>query len=100
VTLPVEFALEAEAELYAAEQWYGGPAAPPAQAFLRAIHARLADIQRFPASHQLVYRNLRRAPLRRYPYAIIYRVERERIVVVSIFHVRRDPRIWQERAED
>ena len=54
--------LEAEAELYAAEQWYGGPAAPPAEAFLRALHARLANIQRFPRSYQLIYRNVRRAP--------------------------------------
>ena len=99
MTLPVEFALEAEAEMYAAEQWYGGPSAPPARSFLRALHARLADIQRFPESYQLIYRDLRRAPLRRYPYVIIYRTERERIVVVSIFHVRRDQRIWQARVD-
>ena len=97
MTLSVEFVLEAEADLYAAEQWYGGPSAPAARAFLRALHARLADIQRFPQSYQLIYRTLRRAPLRRYPYVIIYRIERERIVVVSIFHVRRDQRIWQAK---
>jgi plasmid stabilization system protein ParE len=45
-----------------------------------------------------IYRDVRRALVRRFPYAIYYRVEPERIAVIAIHHGKRDPRHWQSRA--
>jgi plasmid stabilization system protein ParE len=36
--------------------------------------------------------------VRRFPYAVYYRVERERIAVVAVHHGKRDPSPWQSRA--
>jgi plasmid stabilization system protein ParE len=36
--------------------------------------------------------------VRRFPYSVFYRVEADRIVVLAVFHGRRNPRIWQARA--
>ncbi len=44
-----------------------------------------------------VYKDARCALLRRFPYAIYYRVKRDRIVVIAVFHSSRDPREWQSR---
>ena len=40
---------------------------------------------------------VRRALLRRFPFAVYYLVEAERIVVLAVLHVARDPRLWQSR---
>ncbi|MBA2492047.1 MAG: type II toxin-antitoxin system RelE/ParE family toxin [Gammaproteobacteria bacterium] len=34
----------------------------------------------------------------RFPYSVFFRVEVRRIVVLAVFHARRDPTIWQQRA--
>jgi plasmid stabilization system protein ParE len=41
---------------------------------------------------------VRCALVRRFPYAVYYRVEPERIVVIAVFHTKRDPGVWQSRA--
>ncbi len=35
--------------------------------------------------------------VRRFPFAILYRVEPERIVVVAVMHLRREPGYWRRR---
>jgi len=57
----------------------------------------LAAIARHPSAFPLVHRNLRRALLRRFPYCILYLVEREQVVVFGCMHAARDPRAWQRR---
>ena len=44
-----------------------------------------------------ILHDARRAPVRRFPYSVFYKVEPERVVVISVFHGRRDPKVWQER---
>jgi plasmid stabilization system protein ParE len=38
------------------------------------------------------------AQVRRFPYSVFYSVESEQIVVLAVFHARRDPAIWKGRA--
>ena len=65
--------------------------------FLAAVDAKFAHIAAYPASYPFIYRGTRRAHLRRFPYAVLYRVYGETIVVVACLHGRRDPKRWQER---
>ena len=88
---------EAEADVRDAYQWYEAQDAGLGEEFLRAVDARLAAIQRNPFSYAAVHRDVRRGMLRRFPYGIFYFVEADRIVVLACFHVRRDPRQWQDR---
>jgi plasmid stabilization system protein ParE len=39
----------------------------------------------------------RRALLRRFPYAIYFRLLDEEIVILGVVHGRRHPRIWERR---
>jgi toxin ParE1/3/4 len=47
--------------------------------------------------HEVVREDVRRAPVDQFPYSIIYRVERNRVVVIAVFHTSRDPAGWMDR---
>jgi toxin ParE1/3/4 len=55
------------------------------------VEAMAEHTLQFPA----VYRNRRRAGVRRFPYGIFFEVQVHRIVVIACFHGRRNPRRWQ-----
>jgi len=49
--------------------------------------------ERFP----VVYRESRRALLRRFPYAVYFVASSDLVSVVACMHARREPRRWEER---
>lgn len=51
-----------------------------------------------PLLFPIVYKDVRRATARRFPYCVYFRAESTRIVVLAVFHGRRNPRIWKGRA--
>jgi hypothetical protein len=54
-----------------------------------------ADPRQFP----VVYKRIRRALLRRFPYALMFVIEAdEALTVIACFHGSRDPAHWQKRA--
>lgn len=93
----LEIQPEAEAEIQEAHHWYEDRAEGLGEEFLRAVDACLAAIQRHPTAHAVVYRNVRRALVHRFPYGIFYLIEGDMIVVLACFHGSRDPRQWQRR---
>jgi plasmid stabilization system protein ParE len=62
-----------------------------------AVQSALDDMVAHPAKYPVIHRDTRRALLRRFPYAILYRVYGEVVVVVACMHGRRDPRRWASR---
>lgn len=88
---------EAEADITEAYQWYEGQAEGLGEEFLRAVDACFAAVQRIPTAYSPIYKHVRRALLRRFPYAIFYIIEADRIIVLACFHARRNPKQWQAR---
>ena len=43
------------------------------------------------------YKNTRRALVRKFPFGIHYIIKNENIVILAIFHARRDPGEWKKR---
>jgi toxin ParE1/3/4 len=98
MTLRVVFLRAARAEFDAASLWYDLQQAGLGMQFVSEIN-RVIDLasnypERFPIKHPEV----RCAQCRRFPYSVFFRTETSRIVVISVFHARRDPTIWQARA--
>jgi toxin ParE1/3/4 len=89
---------DAERDLAEAYGWYEARVPGLGSDFLLSIDAALSSIQRSPETYPIVYKNVRRALVRRFPYGIFYLVEEDRIVVLGILHARRDPSTWQDRA--
>lgn len=61
---------------------------------LRAVYDRIAD---GPLKYQHLRSGVRRALLRRFPYAVYFAIEDHMVVVVAILHAGRDPAEWQRR---
>jgi plasmid stabilization system protein ParE len=65
--------------------------------FLDCVDEMLNRICQMPESYAVVYRDVRRAVIRRFPYAVYYRLLSSRVIVTAIFHGRRDPQLWRSR---
>jgi plasmid stabilization system protein ParE len=53
---------------------------------------------RSPELYPIVYKSLRRALMRRFPYAVYYGLTPESIVIAACIHGRQHPRRWRRRA--
>ena len=65
--------------------------------FLFCIREVFERILRSPELHTKVFDDLRLAKIRRFPYAVIYRIDNDQTTVVAVYHSHRDPREWQGR---
>lgn len=88
---------EAERELADAFDWYEERVPGLGSEFLRCIDAVLSAVRRNPRQFPQVHRSVRRALTRRFPYAVFFVDDEERIAVLAVFHAKRDPQQWQER---
>ena len=48
-------------------------------------------------SFPVVYQDVRRALTKRFPYGIYFVLDDSRIIVIAIFHAKRNPKTWQRR---
>ena len=89
----------AEADIAEAALWYEARSFGLGSDFLRAVDVCFSEIQRNPERFQQVYRQARKARLRRFPYAVYFVATDTEVRVVACMHARRDPRRWQERVD-
>jgi plasmid stabilization system protein ParE len=87
----------AAADFEEAYLWYQRQRAGLGEEFLAAVDAILCNIVTHPTTYPVIHREARRALLRRFPYAIFYRVYGETIIVIACMHGRRDPIHWKGR---
>jgi toxin ParE1/3/4 len=95
----VRFTPEAEEDLAEAQRWYRRRGTNVTRSFRQAVEAGLDLIERYPEGHPLVYRDVRRVLLRRFPYSLFFVVDGEIAVVIGCFHSARDPKTWQDRGD-
>lgn len=88
---------EAQDDLSDAAGWYEEQRLGLGGEFLDEARAAFSRIEANPLAHVDVYRGLRRALLRRFPFALYFRVESEAVSVVAIMHGSRSPAAWKAR---
>jgi toxin ParE1/3/4 len=88
---------EAEAELADAFDWYETRVRGLGAEFLLCVDAVFNAIARDPQHYPRVHDSVRRALTRRFPYGVFFVEDDARVVVLAIFHARRNPERWQER---
>lgn len=88
---------EAEEEMTDAFDWYEDRIPGLGSEFLLCVDAVFSAIQRTPELYPRVHKTARRALLRRFPHEIIFVEDNERVVVLSVFHAKRNPKRWLER---
>lgn len=96
--LPVRLRPAALAELTDAWRWYEEQREGLGDEFRACVDAAMAELGREPFAWPRVRGEARRRMVRRFPYAVIYLVERQYIEVLAVFHTSRDPKQWQGRS--
>jgi plasmid stabilization system protein ParE len=95
---------EATEELDRAAQWYEERRTGLGQQFLASVDATLDQVRRFPEAGALVPRVpsdlvVRRAPLKGFPYHLIYLETPEVIHILAFAHDKRRPSYWLPRTD-
>jgi plasmid stabilization system protein ParE len=78
-------------------EWYERQRPGLGESFLLAVEERLENIAAFPDANRLIYRQVRRAVVERFPYLIFYVVKAERVDVLAVLHHARNPADWPSR---
>jgi len=90
---------EALTEIREAAHWYAQHGLELDHEFFDELARVLAEIRDAPRRYPTVGYGIRKAVLRRFPYLVLFREEKDDgIVVIACFHGRRDPRHWMERS--
>ena len=94
MSLPVVYHRKVGRDLAAGFGYYEGQSDGLGEKFLTGVNSAFDAIERYPEMFAQVHGEVRRAVVSRFPYAIFYRVESKRVVVLTVLHTARDPRIW------
>jgi len=95
--IPYSFHPEAEAELSAAAEFYESRVAGLGRLFSAEVQRTIWFVRAYPDVGAIVRLPIRRALVDRFPYAIIYRVDRESIHVLAVAHLHQRPSYWRHR---
>lgn len=88
---------EAEQDLKEAYGWYESQRQNLGIEFIDEIEATINKIEETPQRYGKIYKNIRRALCKRFPFAVYFMEANQNIVVIGVLHQRRHPRVWQGR---
>ena len=95
--LVVRFTPAARAELIDAQDWYAAEASGLGRRFRAEIDTTVQRIASNPEQFLAVLKNVRRARVEVFPYALFSCIEPDALWVIACFHSSRDPGHWQSR---
>lgn len=87
---------EVERDLTEAFAWYESRRIGLGEDFLSCVDACIAAILRMPEMYAVVYKQYRRALVRRFPYGILYEYEADTLTVYTICHASCNPEKWRQ----
>jgi len=96
MALPAVYRRKLGRDLAAGFAYYEGKTEGLGGKFLAAVDSAFDAIERYPEMFARVHGEVRRAILSRFPYAVFYRVEPKRVVVIAVLHTTREPRLWPQ----
>ena len=88
---------QAELDLQDAHHWYEVRREGLGIDFTLGVDEILRRLEHNPEMCPVVHGEIRRAVVRRFPYAIYYVVDAGRVEILAIIHSSRNPRSWQSR---
>jgi hypothetical protein len=81
VSLPLIVNPEAEEDLHSARLWYESEKHGLGDELIEAVERVLQRVQQAPRLYAKVFQDLRLALVRRFPYAVVYRIDDDQITV-------------------
>jgi plasmid stabilization system protein ParE len=95
--MQVIFTPAARAELVEAQDWYENRRPGLGARFREEVEAVVLRLRENPHQFPIVFRDVHRARLRKFPFSLFYRIEIEVLEVIACFHGSRDPRRWERQ---
>ena len=87
----------ARGDLLDAQDWYQTQHPGLGSRFRQELEASVTRIQENPHQFPVVFQDVPRARLRKFPYGLFFRVETSAALVIACFHGSRDPQGWERR---
>lgn len=92
-----KFHPDALAEYREAARWYANRERPVGAKFLAAIEDTIQRVVEAPTRWRVIDEDVRRCLAHVFPYAILYTIESDFILIVAVMHCSREPGYWQQR---
>ncbi len=97
MSLPVVFRDLAGQDVLQAQVWYEAQVPGLGARFLNSLQLVVGLISEHPLACAVTYKNIHRALVPGFPYALFYLVLPDRVRVLACLHQRRDPRLVRTR---
>lgn len=90
----VRFLTFAQQEINEAFTWFEGRAEGQGIAFLDDLDRVVHLIRAYPLASPEIEPDIRRCLFARFPYSLVYGIDKDTIVVIAVAHLRREPNYW------
>jgi toxin ParE1/3/4 len=95
----LQFEIAARIEFDAAADWYESREQGLGAVFLEEVQKTLELIKTAPDRWRCVEQDVRRCLVERFPYAVLYTLEQNCILVLAVMHCSRKPGYWKSRRQ-
>lgn len=85
-------------DLQEAIHWYDEISIDLGNRFRESVDARFDDVAEHPESFAIAFADVRFARIKRFPYLLLFRVHRDFVHVLGVFHGASEPKEWRERS--
>jgi toxin ParE1/3/4 len=88
---------DAEDEFYASIKYYNNERPGLGFEFANEINNTMHRISLYPDTWSFVSKNVRKCPVNCFPYALLYSQHDNKIIIIAVMHLRREPGYWENR---
>ena len=92
-----EFHPDALAEYEEAAQYYASCQKSLELRFMAAVEHTVQQILEAPERWRILEEDIRRCLTRVFPYAVLYTIERDYVLIIAVMHCHREPGYWHHR---
>ena len=85
-------------ELNEAAQYYENESAGLGQSFITEVERGTHEIVQYPEAGLVMRGSIRRRLIRRFPYALLYRVKPTEVRILAVMNLKRRPAYWVGRS--
>jgi plasmid stabilization system protein ParE len=96
--LKIRYHAKAREELARSGRYYSSHSLELGNRYFKTFDQAISDIRLFPERFPKVEGNVRRCLLRKFPFDICYRIEKDTIRILAVAQTSRHPHYWKRRS--